>query len=361
MPLRRPLHAGRTEPPGAFSAPAPGCRVTPCAVLSRSSPLAALAAALALLAPGCDDAGDAGEVDDRAIVRLSFDEYTYVDASIPNRKLMERVRHQNESIFSSLRHADVMITAKRLVAVDLAHLEREPVTVVDPATGITRAAMRVRYHFLALALAPRALAQQGSLALAALHTPSPALGEQIVATCSANGDHERAAVTEPWTVFNGALPRCAAAATAEQAAVDAARAKLANPDREIVSSEFERTYVPVVVNLRERRVQPEGGGTGDFGRPGMPGRAGAAPPDNPEGWTWVDKEREREFAREDDEDERELARLARPSGGGISRRDGPVTWSSSVYLQPNFTILYVAVIALGLILVGWRRSDQRRR
>jgi len=330
--------------------------------------LLALAALLlaALSAGGCDDdGGEAPEADDRVIVKLSFDHFGYVDAAVPTRKIIERVRHENESIFSSLRRADVMITAKKLVDVDLAHLEKDPVTVVDPASGITRAAQRVRYHFVALALAPKALVQRGDLRIAALHGTGPASVESVLADCSANGDRERAAAAEPWTVFDGRMERCKASVIAEQSAIDAARKKLLQPAKEIVSAEFERVYVPVTVRLRERNEKGEAPVRGEHveGKvktpqgPWASGDGPGADGDQP-AWRWVDKSAERDF--EDTEDEKDLQRMARPFGGA-SAPGGTRSWSTNSYLAPNFTLLYVVLGALIIFLVSWFRQQQRRR
>lgn len=318
-------------------------------MLARRSPFRralfaiALAAIASAAACGADGPPEPAEPDDRVIVKLSFDEVAYADAAITPRKMIERVRRQNESIFATLRRADVMITAKRVVDVDLAQLEKEPVTVVDLGTGITRAAARIRYHFVALALAPKALAAKGEIPLGALHITTPAKPEYVLAACTANGDRERAAMSELWTIFDAARPSCLAAITAEQAAIDAARKQLERPDKEIVSIEFERLYVPITAHLfvRETRGEAQGGGV-----PGV------------KVLTWADRAREKEL---DAEDERELQRLSRPAWGGPGHGTGQLTWGSAVYMDPNWTLLWVSAIALVLLLVGWRQQERKKR
>jgi hypothetical protein len=309
--------------------------------------LAALAlGALVSGGAACDEPAPAPqEGEERVIVKLAFDEVLYVDAAITTRKLIERIRRQNESIFGTLRRANVTITAKRVVDVDLAHLDQEPVTVVDLDSGITRAAQRVRYRFLALALAPRALANKGEAQLGALHIQAPLRPEVVLGACTANGDRERAAVGELWTVFDASLPACGAAIAREQAAIDVARKRLTSPAKEIVSAEFERLYVPIKVELfiREQPQVAAASGAGGSIRY----------------VSWADKLREQSSA--DAEEERELARLSRPANAGASRGDSVITWGSAVYTAPNFTLLYVAVAALILLLVGWRRQDRDRR
>jgi hypothetical protein len=306
---------------------------------------------------GCGDE-DEGAGDDRVIVTLSFDDFAYVDAGISPRKLMERVRRLNDSVISTLRHADVTITAKKQVDVDLAHLEKEPVTVVDLDTGITRAALRVKYHFVALALAPRALATRRDLPLGALHLPTPAHPDEVVATCTAGGEGEQAAAGELWTVFDGHLDRCTAALAREQEAIDARRKLLHSPEREIVSREFERLLVPVVAHLRQRHVpgeEPAPNASVKARTPGVPGLLGDGPDD--EDKTPVYQARDDDV--EDSADEKELRRLARPSGGGLGQAQGGRSFGSSVYTAPNFGFLALVVVALGvLVRETWR---QRRR
>jgi hypothetical protein len=323
----------------------------------------------AILSGGCDDepaSPEQQEPEDRVIVKLSFDDYAYVDAASPTRKIIERVRRENDSIFSALHRADVMITAKKLVDVDLGHLEKDPVTVVDPATGITRAALRLRYHFVALALAPKALVAKGDMRIAALHTTNLSNVESILGDCTANGDRERAAAAEVWTVFDGRQERCRAAVIAEQAAIDAARKHLTQPAKEIVSAEFERMYVPVTVRLRERGQKGEEPAQGEHAEghvktpqgPWGAGEGSGADGDQP-AWRWVDKAAERDFA--DAEDEKDLQRMARPLGAASGATGGPRSWSTNSYLAPNFTLLYVVLGALVVFLVSWFRQQQRRR
>ncbi|MFT3768772.1 MAG: hypothetical protein QM820_25275 [Minicystis sp.] len=328
---------------------------------------AAALALMALAAAACDDeSGPAPPPsEERIVAKLSFDDFAYVDSAISTRKLLERVHRENESIFSTLRRADVMITARKLVDVDLAHLEKEPVTVVDLDTGITRNAIRVRHHFVALALVPRSLAAKREVLLGALHLPTPAHPDEVLAACTANGEREHAAVNELWTVFDARVDACQAALAREQAAIDAARKRLTSPDREIVSVEFERLLVPVVVRLVARQ-DPEGEPVegehvdGHVKTPSGLGAPGDGPGAEPKpAWVWADRARERDF--EDTEDEKELQRLSRPAAGGMGHQNAPRSWGSAVYMQPNFGFLAIILIALAVLIGGtWRQQRGKR-
>jgi hypothetical protein len=302
---------------------------------------------------GCGDE-TAEEKDDHVIVRMSFDEVAYVDQAIQTHKLIERVRHETESIFHGLRRADVMVTAKKQVDVDLGRLDKDPVTVVDPS-GITRAAMRIRYHFVGLALVPEALAKQAELPLGVLHTPDATRAELVLSACTANGDAERAAVAELWTVFDPTLPSCADAMEREQAAIDLARKGLEHPEKEIVSGEFERVYLPVIAHLRPRNTKGNAGGPGGPGGPGRKSRDEGRLSDQPGDVIPTRAAR----SNDDDEDEESLHRMR---GGGFA---GPVTpnafnWGGGPALQPNWAVVYFAIASLLLLILGKRRQSGRK-
>jgi hypothetical protein len=309
------------------------------------APVAFCAAALALAACGDDD-----EADDRAAVRISFDEEAYVDAATPTPRVLERVRRQTESVLFALHAADVAVTRRKLVDVDLAHLKKDPVTVVDES-GITRDALRLRYHFVALGDAPAALASKGVLRLGALHEVAPAQTEIVRAVCTANGVHERTA--DLWTVFNASLERCAAAIAREQAAIDAARKALAHPSSEIVTREFERLYVPVAVRLVGRE-RPDGGSAAGVDPPVARLRTGKTP--RGAALPSLPGDDDDEPGADGDDDEEELSPDERPVYFGPPPRDtGWVSSGAARYMAPNFAVLYFTIAALILLLVGGRK------
>jgi hypothetical protein len=363
-------------------------------------------AALALLAAGCEEAPPEEKPREaRVVVKLSFDETVYVDAAAPPRKVFERVRHQTKSIFPALKKADVTVAARKQANLDISSLSRERVTVVDAATGITRSALRVRYHFVAAALAPREVAAKRGLALGVLHDVNAARADAILAECTANGDRERGSVSEPWLVFDSSLPSCAAAMAREEAAVVAARKDLQHPGRELASVEFERSYLPLEVHLellhpaagrKPAGDAPSAAATGEVPAPpavaavpavpGPPGTAGPFPPRAPAvaapsaAVAPVPVAAERDLAAEipaDDrgadpdvaapveldedlrKDEAELFATDHSAavfaGYGEPGAAAPVVSHSSPYLQPNFAILYVAIAAVAALLVGKNR------
>jgi hypothetical protein len=312
------------------------------------------ATALALAA--CGD--EAEEADDRDAVRISFNVEAYVDAAASTTRVLERVRQQNESVLFALHAADITITRRKLVDVDLAHLRKEPVTVVDES-GITRSAIRLRYHFAALGDAPRALAEKGVLGLGALHTVDPAQAEIVRAACTANGVHERKA--DLWTVFDASLERCAAAIAREQAAIGEARKALAHPECEIVSREFERLYVPVAVRLAAR--ERADGGPASIDPPALRLRIPKSQGQN-RAYLPSLPGMEDEPGEDEEQDDEELLKEDRPVYFGPpppQRDNGWIPSATSRYIQPNFAVLYFTVASLILLLVGGRKRAWRRK
>lgn len=312
--------------------------------------------------------------DDRVSLKLTFDEVTYIEGASAPRKVVERVKNQTRSIFPALRKADVMVLSNQQVDIELAQLKREPITVVDPATGSTKQAVREHFRYVTLAQVPKALAERGKIELGVLHTRDGAQAERVLVECSANGDRERQAVTELWTVFDASLPGCADAMAREQAAIDVARRKLAHPDREVVPAEIARVYLPVTVHLVRRQspkpAQPAPG-AGDPGgdqvvheraphAPGSPPTPAEPAADDVPAVVYVDKEREK--LSEEGEDERELRRQARAMGGDLDTPAPPpvYTFSSGHYLAPNYAVLYLAIIAFVVLLVGQQRRRSKR-
>jgi len=330
------------------------------------------------------------EPDDHVAVKLTFDQITYVDATLGPRKVAERVRTQVQSIFPALRQADVLILANQQVDLEAAQLKKDPVTVVNPATGATRAAFRVHHRYVTLAQVPKALAERGEIPLGVLHSPGPH-AEAVLADCTANGERERLEVAELWTVFDPSLASCAVAMKREQAAIDVARRKLPHPEREIASLELERAYLPVTVHVQVRR--PAQGGdaarvtppaptpeadAGDYALPregehvddptvrihADPSMPGTPPgPGEQPAFVIIDRTEEKlaaEHLDQDSEDEAELRRQARALGGDGVAAPAIPSHGGYTYLQPNYAILYVAIITFVLLVVGKRRQRRKR-
>jgi hypothetical protein len=328
-------------------------------------------------------AGDPVEpVDERAVVKIAFEETAYVDATLSTGRIVERVRHQTESIFTALRKADLtpVRAGAQPIDVPFGRLKREPVTVVDPATGASRSALRIRYRYVALAQIPKAHAALDALRLGVLHTADGPQTEAILTECTANGERERLAATELWTVFDASLPGCVQAMATEHAAIEAARRGLQHPEREIVALELGRVYMPVTVHVhgwgpsvarepsgeRPPASDPTPRAHTDMkirAPPGVPG-APAAPAEGPIDplAMWESKENEKDYEADPEEDDelRRANRALMASGAAAAPAPPQEYYGSYKFLAPNYALLYVAIIAAIVLLVGKSRQRSRR-
>ncbi len=345
----------------------------------RLPPCLLLLGALAVLAcPACAD-DPVVEPDDHVAVKLAFDQVTYVDAALAPRKISERIRAEVQSILPALRKADVLLLSNTQIEIDVPQLKKDPVTVVDPASPQGRPALRVHYRYVALAQVPKALAAQGDLALGVLHDADGAHAEAILTECTANGEHERESVGDLGAVFDPSLESCTAAMAREQAAIDAARGKLPHADQEIVPLELARTYLPVKVHL-QRRQQGDAGDYalptkgGHIDNPTVRGHEGpfipgvpAAPAGDQPGFVVqrvADRVEVEPLTDEERADEAELRRQSQSLGGAdlvaIPGTPAP-SYGGYTYLQPNYAMVYFALVAFVVLLVGKKKRDQVKR
>ena len=371
----------------------------------RLRPCVAAACLVGLLvAPGCDDDSNPEAAADKPVATvqsgelasLSFESVAYVEASANNLVVLDRVRHELKSAFSALQVRQITISQRRQVDVDLKRLSREPITVIDPVTRAARPAVRLRYRFVGLAVVPKAMAEHGDALLGLLHRDDLARAAEVVETCTSPASRRGDAVKQPWRIFDPGLEACARAIDAEQAKIDEARAGLEHPDREIVTAELERLYMPTVLHVKIRgasvaanpessapAVAPAGGpppaGIGGpasgppsgIGGPGVgadrtgPGvdrpSSGGTAPLGPAGVAAAQRE-ERLLAKlkgaekpSEADDEREVAEIiSRRSGGGLrGTDDGPKVpfLGYGGETQPvNYGLLWFASIAVIAIL-----------
>ena len=345
---------------------------------------AGLAALLAAL--GCGPDTETAEApDDKPasveqageLASLAFEAVAYVEPSANNITVLDRVRHELKSAFSALQFQKITISQKRQVDVDLKRLSREPVTVVDPVTRATRAAVRVRYRFVGLAVVPKEMAQRGDVLLGLLHRDDALHAAEVIDTCTSPASRRGDAVKEPWRIFDPRLEPCARAIDAEQTKIDEARAVLEHADREIVTIEHERLFLPVVLHVRLR----SSAGAEGSARPGAPAAGQGAAADgsgrpvavavaglDPAAIAAAQRE-ERLLSRlkrseksRGDEDEREIAEIiSRRSGGGLPGGQGgpkaPFLGYGTEAQPLNYALLWFASIAV-IVILG---TEIRRR
>ncbi len=317
------------------------------------------------------------------LASLSFEAVAYVETSANNITVLDRIRHELKSAFSALQARQIIISQKRQVDVDLKRLAREPITVVDPVTRAARPAIRVRYRFVGLAFVPKEMAERGDALLGLLHRDDSGRAAEVIATCTSPGSRSSDSVKQPWRIFDPGLEACFRAIDTEQAKIDEARAGLEHPEREIVTAELERIYLPVVLHVRLRAsAGANAEGSARAGGPaGAASARGAAPTGSGDplvgGAGPVDpvvlaaairearllaKLKGSERATDDDADEREVAEIMsrRTEGGQRSGEGGPKTpfLGYNGEAQPlNFSLLWFASIAV-IVLLG---TEIRRR
>lgn len=311
------------------------------------------------------------------LASLSFESVAYVEASANNLAVLDRVRHQLKSAFSALQVRQITISQRRQVDVDLKRLAREPITVVDPVTRAVRPAVRLRYRFVGLAIVPKAMAAHGDAVLGLLHRDDSAHAAEVIELCTSPASRRGDSVKQPWRIFDPGLDACARAIDSEQVKIDEARVGLEHPDREIVTAELERIYMPVVLHVKARGTgvaaspdvtaradAPASGPPSGNGGPGSgvdrPG-SGITMPVDPAGLAAAQREA-RLLAKlkgsekpADDDDEREVAEIiSRRSAGGLrGADDGPKApfLGYGGEAQPlNYALLWFASIAVIAIL-----------
>jgi hypothetical protein len=227
--------------------------------------LAPLLAACALAA--CGDKEKAGASSEkRPPPELRFDGYLYVSPRTSDIKIIERVREETRSAFATLRKARVMLTRRVVDNPDPGMFKREVVTVVDTVTGARDVAIRVRYRFVARPEVVHDVVDRKELPIALLQPDDDELDAQrVIRDCTRNTEADKGFASAVSLVFDASLDRCKAAIQAEQAAIDAARAKLSaaeqGDDTIVPLEEAKRLYLPATatitrLNRRRGEVSP---------------------------------------------------------------------------------------------------------
>jgi hypothetical protein len=236
--------------------------------LPRARHLALAASLLAVTAPGCaEDETEVGSGSDdltslTARERiLTFEGYVYVHPEATDDAIMEAILAQTRSAFGALQLQNVMATTRELSNVDASKLVREPLTLVE-ADGSEWETLRVRYLYEDQAVVPKTMSHRTALSMGLLHGDQAAQLERIYTECTKNTAEEREMGTDVWYVFEPTLEKCQAAMTAEQDAIEEARARLTSPESQVVSEEVERLYIPITARLAPKpqaaaRLYPE--------------------------------------------------------------------------------------------------------
>jgi hypothetical protein len=195
---------------------------------------------------------------------LKFSGVVFVREGATDAEILSEVRKQTQSAFGALRTADVGVNSRELKEVDPRTFVKTPVTVIDTnVPGDTGTPMlRVKYLYTDTALVPTTMATRSSLSLGLLGRGYAQKSARVLPECTDNDSHAREFQGSLWYVFNPSLASCKTAMASEQRAIDADRAKLADPRTQVPKSEVERLYIPMRVSLSRaaqntRPVYPE--------------------------------------------------------------------------------------------------------
>ncbi|NUO54704.1 MAG: hypothetical protein HOV80_38175 [Polyangiaceae bacterium] len=215
--------------------------------------LSGLALALVLLAPlGCDDTSKTE--DDLTSVRarsreLRFEGRVFASPDASDDDILRTVHQQTKTAFGPLRTSDVAVNNRELKGVDPATFVKREVTVVDTDSGESEPMLEVRYTYVDDAVVPTSMSDRSSLAGAVLRPNYQGETDRILKECTPNDSHSRDFRSSLWYVFEPSLRSCGEAIQAEQAAIDASRAKLEDSENQVSKIDAERLYLPVTFAL----------------------------------------------------------------------------------------------------------------
>ena len=182
---------------------------------------------------------------------LTFEGYVYVAPGMSDEAVLAVVHKQTQTMFGPLKNAEIGVNKRELQGVDPATFQRTELTVYDttdpnaPGEPIEQ----VRYRYEDTAVVPVSMAERSSITLAVMHPEHWRQSQRILEECTTNDSHARDFASSVWYVFDPGLPQCQAAITAEQQAIDAENAKLADLTLEVSRAEVDRLYLPTTVSL----------------------------------------------------------------------------------------------------------------
>lgn len=246
--------------------------------------LAALLVACGGGGAGADGGSDAGAAQGERQPLVRFDGYVYVEPDATDFVITERIKQQVLTLFPGLRRSRVMVSRREVPGARADAFQREVVAVVGPSGDVPAPMLRVRYRYLSRADVSRGVDGRLEVPLAVLHRTRGVDAQRIVRECTGRPGDRGAEATLALD-FDPTLEGCKAAIQAEQAAIDAARAKLPAPPAgvEIIpAEELDRLYIPVTVTLEVPPADaPRNGGYPRYEplRPPPAGSASAAPPE----------------------------------------------------------------------------------
>ncbi|MBW2525982.1 MAG: hypothetical protein JRI23_17510 [Deltaproteobacteria bacterium] len=182
---------------------------------------------------------------------LTFEGYIYVEPTLSDQVILDRVHKQTQTMFGPLKNAEIGVNKRELQGVDPASFQKTEVEVVDTANPDAPPVpmVRVRYRYEDMAVVPAGMSSRSALSLALMHPEHWRQKDRILQECTSNDSHAQEFASSIWYVFDPTLSRCQAAITAEQEAIDAENAKLDDPTLQVSQAEVDRLYIPTTIQL----------------------------------------------------------------------------------------------------------------
>ncbi len=196
---------------------------------------------------------DANEVDPLTSItarsrQLKFEGVVYVDPRASSAEILAQVRRQTQTAFGALRTASVGVNSRELKEVSPATFKKTKVSVID-GTATPRQMLQVRYTYVDNAVVPAAMARRSTMSLAVMGPDYASQADRILTECTDNDSEAIEFRDSIWYVFNPSLASCRKVMSAEQKAIDSARAKLTSQKTQVVPAEVNRLYLPMTVSL----------------------------------------------------------------------------------------------------------------
>ena len=181
---------------------------------------------------------------------LKFEGYVYVEKSAQDWSILNSVRKQTQSAFGALRTSDVGVNDRELATVDPASFVKTTVKVVDPSNpSASKEMVKVKYTYTATSVVPKSMSTRSTLSLAVLTSGYSSQTSRILKECTANDKEAKEFQESIWYVFDPSLSQCKTAMKAEQARIDADRARLGSVENAVPQSEVSRLYLPLTMGF----------------------------------------------------------------------------------------------------------------
>jgi hypothetical protein len=179
---------------------------------------------------------------------LAFEGVVYLPEGATDVAILDAIRNQARTAFGPLRESQMMVNTRELKA-NLAadQIKKSVVRVVDTQISgdLGKPMLEVRYVYRDAAVVAAGLASRSAISLAVVARQDLGLREKTLRECTDNDADARAYPL--WYKFKPQLTSCAAAIKAEQALIDADRAKLSAGS--VPKSQAMRTYLPITIQL----------------------------------------------------------------------------------------------------------------